>query len=298
MNKRSATYGKIDGLAQKFSRDVSLEMFRRICLIRYFEYNVAEAFKAKAIQNPVYLSLGQEAIAASLSTIVEGYSIFAQHRAHSAYLAFGGKILKLIDELLERPSGCCGGKGGSPMIWDKKIKMFGHHGLIGENVPLGVGFALGSGEKTLCIFGDAAAEEDYVFAAMGFASTHKLPVLFVCEDNGLSILTPTSVRRNWNIADVAASLNLPAIDITDDPWLVAYHAENLSKNLPAFINCRTCRLFWHMGAGTDGAPEWDRFALIKNELKRLGIDYEKKENDTKEFVDGLWEKQLLKPSKK
>lgn len=290
--KRSAELGIIGNLATKFNPEVSLEMFRRICFIHYFELKTAWAYKGGLIHSPIYLSLGQESIAAAISTVISGYYIFTQHRGHATYLAFGGEPTKLIDELLGRPSGCTAGKGGSPMIQEPSINMIGHHGLIGENVPLAVGFALGSGKNTVCFFGDAAAEEDYVFGSLGFASTHKLPVLFVCEDNDLSILTRTEIRRNWEIADVAAALKMPAVDITDDPWLIAHQTKELTKNLPAFINCRTCRHLWHAGVGVDGPPEWDRFTLVKEELKTLGIDYTHIENQTKRYVDQLWEKQL------
>lgn len=292
---RTANLGVISGLSGEFDRKTSLEIFRRICLTRYFELKVAWAYQKGLIPSPVYLSVGQESVSAAVSTVISGYYIFAQHRAHSAYLAFGGDPIKLIDELLGRPTGCSGGKGGSPMIQCPQIKMFGHHGLIGENVPLGVGFVIGSGKQTVCFFGDAAAEEDYVFGAMGFASTLKLPMLFVCEDNDLSVLTRKHVRRNWEITDVAKALKMPAIDVTDDPWLIAHHVKELVKNLPAFINCRTCRHLWHSGVGIDGPAEWDRFELIKEELKRIGIDYQLIEDQTKEYVDEIWKKQLQKP---
>ena len=292
--KRSADLGLIPEISKKFTPEHSREIFRRICLIRYFELQAAKAYSDGLICSPVYLSIGQEAIAAAISSVCEGYYLFGQHRCHDIYLAFGGNIEMLIDELLGRPTGCTGGKGGSPMIHDPAIKMVGHHGLIGENIPLAVGFALGSAKRSLCFFGDAAAEEDYAFGAMGFASTHKLPVLFVCVDNDLSILTPTAVRRNWELDDVARALRMPAIDITDDPWLVAHHAQELVKDLPAVINCRTCRHYWHAGAGVDGAPEWDRFELVKNELRRTGIEYTAIEDDTRKYIEGLWAKQLAK----
>jgi pyruvate dehydrogenase E1 component alpha subunit len=292
--ERSAELGIIPDLSRKFSPEASLEMFRRICLVRYFELKVVEAYNKGLIRSPIYLSTGQESIAAAISMVIPGYFIFAQHRGHATYLVFGGDPIKLIDELLGRPTGCTGGKGGSPMIQDPNIRMIGHHGLIGENIPLGVGFALGSKQNTVCFFGDAAAEEDYALGAMGFASTHKLPVLFVCEDNDLSILTPTKVRRNWEIAEVAKALKIPAVDITDDPWLIAHHTEELVKDLPALINCRTCRHFWHAGIGIDGPPEWDRLALIKEELKKRGLDYEKTESQIKQYINELWEKQLGK----
>lgn len=265
-----------------------------MCLIRYFDLKVAWAYKEGLIYAPIYLSVGQEAVASALSILLSGYYIFAQHRAHSVYLTFGGDPVKLIDELLGRPSGCTGGIGGSPMIQAPQIRMVGHHGLIGENVPIGVGFALGSKMNTLCFFGDAAAEEDYVFGAMGFASRHKLPVIFVCEDNDLSILTRTEVRRNWEIADVAAALKMPSVDISDDPWVIVHHLQGLIKDLPALINCRTCRHFWHAGAGVDNNPEWDRLDLVRKELASLDIAYQETEDEVKQYVETLWERQLQK----
>lgn len=281
-------------LSIKVIPEISLEIFRRICLIRYFELKVAQVYKEGLIHSPVYLSVGQESIAAAISVAISDYYIFAQHRSHATYLAFAGDPVRLIDELLGRATGCTGGKGGSPMLQDPAIKMIGHHGLIGENVPLAVGYALGSGKNTVTFFGDAAAEEDYVLGAMGFASRHKLPVLFVCEDNDLSILTRKEVRRNWEIADVAKAFKIHSVDIIDDPWLIFNHTKELCNNLPALINCRTCRHFWHAGAGIDEPPKWDRFELVKQELKRFNIDYSQIENQTKQYVDDLWQEQLQK----
>lgn len=290
-----ATLGKIPNLAESFSAEESLEMFRRMCLIRYFEMRVMKAYKEGLIKVPIYLSIGQESISAAVATVISGYYIFAQHRAHSVYLAFGGNPVKLFDELLGRPSGCSAGMGGSPSIQDLDIKMIGHHGLIGENVPLAVGAALGApGDGVVCFFGDAAAEEDYVFASMGFAVTHKLKVLFICEDNNLSILTPKSDRRSWEMTDAARSIGMPSVDITDDPWLVAHYTKQFATNLPAFINCRTCRHFWHAGTGIDNPPEWDRFALVKEQLDALGVSRraEKVEGETKQYMENLWNERL------
>lgn len=294
---RTPTLGIIPQLAESFSRDMSLEMFRRMCLIRYFELSVISAINCGQINCPVYLSLGQESISSAIATVIPDWLIFAQHRAHSVYLAFGGDVVRLIDELLGRTTGCSGGWGGSVAIQDASIGMIGHHGLIGENIPLAVGAALGNPkQKVICFFGDGAAEEDYVFPSLGFAATHKLPVLFVCEDNDLSILTPTSQRRKWSITRVAEAFGVPAVDITDDPWLIAHHAKELSKNLPAFINCRTCRHHWHVGTGIDGPPEWDRFELVKLQLKFLSLSKSANtvEKESRQFVEELWDEQLRK----
>ncbi len=296
---RSHELGMSPGIAAGFDRDFSLELFRRGSFSRQFELKVKEAFDNKLIQIPIYLCLGQEFNSAALSMILKGYHIFGQHRAHGIYLSFGGKPESLRDELLGLPTGCSGGMSGSNAIQAPEIDMFGHSGLMGEQVPIAVGAALASGHPTLTICGDASVEEDYIYPSLGFAVTRKLPVLFVCEDNGLSILTPVAVRRSWSVVDMARSLGMPAVDITDDPWLIAHHAREMCKQLPAFINIQTVRHLWHSGTGTDGEPEWDRFRMIKDQMKALGLGLEvdRIEAETCEQGGKLWEKQLQKLSK-
>lgn len=294
---RSPNLGLIPGLSQKFPRSKTLEMFQRICVNRFFELEAAKIYNTGIIKMPIYLSLGEEHIPAAISTVTSDFLIFAQHRAHSYYLSFGGDVRKLVDELLHRESGCARGMGGSASIHDPAIGMFGHSGLMGDQVPIAVGVALGSGKRVLTVVGDASAEEDFVYGAMGYAVTKRLPVLFVCEDNDLSILTPVATRRSWSIVDVALSLGMKAVDITDDPWLIAYYVESILRDLPAFINIRTCRHRWHAGTGTDGEPEWNRFELFKEELRKLalGNEAERIEAEASSLMKKIWEEQLQKP---
>ncbi len=291
---RSKEFGMTAGLANKFTKQAALGVFKKMCLIREFEENVKIAYDKKLIRCPIYLSLGQEAIPAAISMQYMHPVIFAQHRAHGTYLAFGGNVEKLIDELLHKPTGCAKGMGGSASIHDPSINMVGHDGLMGSQIPIAVGYAIGSGKNTLAIMGDASAEEDYVIAALGYASKKKAPVLFVCEDNNLSILTKVSVRRNWSIVDVAKAYKMPAAEITDDPWLIMHHVNELIKELPAFLNIHTTRNVWHAGIGSDGPPEWDRYALVKEELNKLGLtsEYQEIEQKTKDEISTLWKTKI------
>ncbi len=259
-----------------------VEVFRRMCLIRYFELQVKDACEKGYVQQPVYLSVGQESIASAISMVCKDYYILAQHRCHSVYLAFGGDPKKLIDELLGLKSGCTKGLGLSASIQCPEIKMIGHHGLIGENVPLAVGVALGSHQPTVCFFGDGACEEDYIFPSLGFAVTHKLPILFVCEDNDLSILTEKKVRRSWEMCGVAQAMGMEAVDMDDDPFKIMSYAKSLT--LPMFMNIRTCRHLWHAGTGKDNEPKWDRFKMVKEQVK--GAD--KIESEIKDYIEELW----------
>lgn len=293
---RSATFGAIEGLAATFSSDYALGMFRQTCFNRYFEYEAKRVYDRGLMKLPIYLSVGQEHIPVAIASAYPDCLIFAQHRAHSVYLSYGGDPRGLIDELLHRPTGCARGMGGSASIHSPAIGMYGHSGLMGDQVPIAVGAALGSGKRVLTVMGDAAAEEDYIYGALGFAATKRLPVLFVCEDNDLSILTPTRVRRNWTLCGLANGLGLPAVDISDDPWLITHHVRSLAAQLPAVLNIRTCRGLWHAGTGCDGAPEWDRFALIKQTLEDLGLGAQARaiESETERTVQELWAEQLQK----
>ena len=106
--------------------------------------------------------------------------LFPQHRCHSIYLSFGGDIKSLIDELLGRKSGCTNGMGGSASIHSKKIKMYGHDGLMGSQVPIAIGACYASKKPTIVFLGDASAEEDYVLAALGWASFKKTSNFICC----------------------------------------------------------------------------------------------------------------------
>ncbi|MBI2822664.1 MAG: hypothetical protein HYX74_10595 [Acidobacteria bacterium] len=296
IGRRSPDLGRIPGLAGRCPPHKTLEMFRKTCVNRYFELEVARIFNTGVIKMPIYLSVGHEHVPAAISSVTTDFLIFAQHRAHSYYLSFGGDMIRLIDELLHRDTGCAHGMGGSASIHDPGIGMFGHSGLMGDQVPIAVGAALGSGRRTLAVMGDASAEEDYVYAAMGYAVTKRLPVLFVCEDNDLSILTHVATRRSWRIHDIAAALGMPSADIADDPWLIAHSVERFLADLPAFLNVRVCRHLWHAGTGRDADPEWNRFELFKEELQKLGFetDADSIEAAARRYVVETWQAQLPK----
>jgi pyruvate dehydrogenase E1 component alpha subunit len=265
-----------------------------MCLVRHFELQVAGAVKKGLIPGLVYLSVGQEAPSAIISTLTQGYSIFAQHRCHSVYLSYGGNPEVLIDELLGLETGCCKGKGGSPCIQDLNIPMYGHHGLIGENIPLVTGYALATRKPAVAYFGDAASEEDYALTSFGFAVTHKLPILYVCEDNNLSILTPIKDRRSWNVYDVTTTMGLKSAAIVDEPKIILDTVRELINHLPAFINIQTCRHLWHAGAGTDGPAKWDRL----NEMRNMIPNAEEIEDEVQTYVKEIWRERLQKLSRK
>ena len=267
-----------------------IEVFKKAALCRNFELNVFKYIQNKKINIPVYLSVGQEFISSTLSTISSELNLkpllFPQHRCHSIYLSFGGNVSKLVDELLGKKSGCSEGKGGSASIHSKKINMYGHDGHMGTQVPIGTGACFESGKPTVVFMGDASAEEDYVLGALGWASTKKLPILFIVEDNNLSILTEKKIRRNWDMHDVAKSFKMKAFNISDNPIDILKYSKLFFKG-PMLLNINTHRLFWHSGAGIDSDKIYDRYKFLMKKIGKKSFAYDKKINQQ---IKKKWEK--------
>ena len=249
------------------------KVLAKALLVRRFEERVYEEVKRGGVKIPVYLSAGQEMTAATLSVIYESMGvkphIFIQHRGHSTYLSFGGCPKALAHELMGLADGCAGGMGGSASIQSFDAQIYGHDGLMGSHVPIAVGFAYETRQPTICFVGDAAGEEDYSLTAIGWASTKNLPILFVVEDNNLSILTEKLVRRNWEISDVAEAMKLPHVRHFPDSS-PSEIAQNFPPTLssPALLNICTNRKFWHAGAGTDQSnyDEIDPLLRLLNQI--------------------------------
>ena len=276
------------------SENYRYQVFRKASLARNFEEQVITNVKNKKIKIPVYVSAGQEFIASSIATICKLKKIkpliFGQHRCHSTYLTFDGDKGKLIDELLQRKTGCTKGMGGSASIHSTQINMYGHDGLMGSNGPIGVGACYATKKPTIIFLGDAAAEEDYVLGALGWASTKNLPLLVVVEDNNYSILTEKKIRRNWEMSDVAKAFKMKGFNCDDNPMNIYKYSKFFFKQ-PCLLNINTNRIYWHAGAGRDSEKTFDRY---KSEKKILGTRADLIDYKTKKLIKNLWKKHLEK----
>jgi len=271
-----------------------LEVFKRASLCRNFEQYVFNGIKNNLFKFPIYLSAGQEYVSATIAQVMSDKrlepNIFIQHRGHSTYLSFDAPIEKLIDELLGRKTGCANGMGGSASIHSVEKNIFGHDGLMGSQVPIAVGHCYKTKHPTIVYMGDASAEEDYVLGALGWASTKNLPILFVVEDNNLSILTEKKVRRNWEMDDVAKAFKMQAYSIEDEPDSIRDALSGVFEG-PLLLNIGTHRKFWHSGAGIDDENIFDRYL---EQMKLLGSEAIQIHQETKNKVEQIWQRQLDK----
>tara|TARA_R110000824_G_scaffold119818_1_gene274200 strand:+ start:13585 stop:14418 length:834 start_codon:yes stop_codon:yes gene_type:complete len=271
-----------------------INVFKRASKCRNFEQYVFHGIQSGMFKLPIYLSAGQEYISASISEVLAERgikpNIFIQHRGHSTYLSFEAPIHELIDELLGMKTGCANGMGGSASIHSRSKNIFGHDGLMGSQVPIAVGHCYETRHPTIVYMGDASAEEDYVLGALGWASTKNLPILFVVEDNNLSILTEKRIRRNWEMDSVARAFNMRGKQTSDDPVEIKNCLHDVFDG-PMLLNINTNRKYWHSGAGIDDPDTFDRYEY---EMAQLGDLATQIHNETKIQVDEAWQKQLDK----
>lgn len=242
----------------------SLALLRSMLRIRRIEEALADRYAEQAMRCPMHLCIGQEAIAAGVCAALSvGDAVFSNHRAHGHYLAKGGNLNAMVAELYGRATGCCGGRGGSMHLIDLDAGFLGATPIVGGTVPLAVGSAWAaslkqSGQLTVVFFGDGCFEEGVVHESMNFAALHKLPVIFVCENNNFSVYTHLDERQPERpIYRIAEAHGMAAYtgdgNNVEEVLTIARTAVNLSRQGqgPQFMELHTYRWREHCGPNFD-----------------------------------------------
>jgi TPP-dependent pyruvate/acetoin dehydrogenase alpha subunit len=239
-------------------------LYRKMRLIRRVEEEIAKIYPSDKIKSPVHLSIGQEAVSVGVCDILRpDDAISPTYRCHAAYLAKGGDLKPMLAELFGKDSGCARGKGGSMHLVDMKHHILGASAVVGTTIALALGYALAlkiekKGRVIVAFFGDGATEEGVFHESLNFASLHRLPVLFVCENNGYAIHTPLSKRwATQQLCERVATYGIPAQQVKDSNILEirrlaeAYISKMRVGSGPAFLECRTYRWREHVGPAED-----------------------------------------------
>ena len=177
--------------------DLQHAMFR----IRLVEEAIANRYGEEKMRCPVHLAIGQEAIAVGVCTNLTNEDlVLSTHRAHAHFLAKGGNLRSMIAEIYGKVTGCSKGMGGSMHLIDKSVGFMGSTAIVGNTIPVAVGLALAFKIKrslsiSCAFFGDGAVEEGAFYESVNFAVLHKLPMLFICENNLYSVYSGLDVRQ-------------------------------------------------------------------------------------------------------
>jgi len=242
------------------TREALLDLHRRMVRIRVFEEEAGKLMEAGKIPGALHLYVGEEAVAAGvMAHLSPEDQITSTHRGHGHLVAKGGDFRYMYAELFGKATGYCRGKGGSMHIADLDLGMLGANGIVGGGPPIAVGAAFsnkyrGTDRVTCCFFGDGASNEGTFHEAANMAALFKLPVVFVCENNGFGEFTRQERHQAVrDIADRAPGYGMPGVIVDGMDALAVYETagEAIARARrgegPTLLECKTYRFFDHVG---------------------------------------------------
>jgi TPP-dependent pyruvate/acetoin dehydrogenase alpha subunit len=235
----------------------SMRMYRRMVMIRLFEEQVNELYTRALMPGLAHLYVGQEAVAVGICEALSPNDyITSTHRGHGHCLAKGASPDRMFAELLGKEAGYCRGKGGSMHIADPATGNLGANAIVGGSTGIATGAALsskrlGTGQVTVCFFGEGALGQGVLYEVMNLASLWKLPVVYACENNLYTEYTHYSETTAGDILARARAFGIEAESVDgQDVQAVYATAKKLIDRArkaegPAFLLCNTYRFTGH-----------------------------------------------------
>lgn len=252
-----------------------LIIYERMLTIRLVELRLGRLFADGEVPGFIHLSIGQEAVAAAIGGLLDAQDTVAStHRGHGHALAKGVELDDFFYELMAREEGICKGRGGSMHVANMAIGMLGANAIVGASVPIALGSAIAHQVRNnsaiaVAFFGDGAMAEGVLHESLNMASLWKLPLLFVCENNGWAEFSPTHKQFVAKLHDLASAFGIPHEQVNGNDVLSVIDAgQRAIKALregkgPFVLECITHRWRGHY----EGDPQKYRDAL---ELDTLG----------------------------
>jgi len=252
--------------AAKLPDETLRKWLRDMLLIREFEVRSMQAYQNKKIGGFLHVYIGQEAVAVgTIAALNDDDPLITAYRDHGHALARGTEARYCMAEMMGRIGGCAKGKGGSMHMFDRDRKMFGGHGIVGAQCPVGAGLAFAtkyedevinggrSKRVTLCFLGDGALNQGSFHEAMNLSGVLDLPVIFICENNGYSM--GTAIARGTTMSEdltaKALAYGFDSVSIDGMDLMAVYDGikpiveQCRETSRPAFVEIRTYRFKGH-----------------------------------------------------
>jgi TPP-dependent pyruvate/acetoin dehydrogenase alpha subunit len=267
-------------------------IYRQMLLIRGFEDLVQSLFLAGEVYGTTHLYSGQEAVATGVTSLLgEHDRVAATYRGHGHALALGVDPQALLDEMLARATGINGGRAGSMNVSSPADRLIGSFGIVGGSIAAATGVALAlkrtTGGVAVAYFGDGTMNQAYVFECLNFCQVLKLPLVFVCENNGYGEYTPFESVTAGEIRARAEVFGVPAEAVDGmTVWAVREAAARAIAHAregkgPAFVEALTYRFVGH-SRSDPGAyrpegelDEWktrDPIGILRVQLEAEGVE--------------------------
>lgn len=300
-----------------------LSLYKKAYLIRATEKLIIKHYDENLMKTPMHMSMGEEAIMAGVCTALSKNSqTFGTYRSHGLYLAITEETDKFFAEMYGKVTGVLKGKGGSMHLLSPNDGLLGISAVVGSTIPLAVGSAfanvyLKKKQITTVFFGDGAVDEGVFWESLNLACSKKLPVLFVCEDNGYAVHTPPTQRRGYkSLVNIIKQYSVSVFETDSTDAEIIYKltlqatASIQEKHQPAFLQLKYYRYLEHVGVHEDFNAgyrsrnefmEWqkkDPVDLLRGKLKDAKVkDTEviKLEDEINKQVETSFQKALLAP---
>lgn len=204
----------------RFGRETYMKWYREMLLMRRFEEKCGHLYIQQKFGGFCHLYIGQEAVLSGMMEAIRLTDrVITAYRDHAHPLVMGSDPKQVMAELYGKSTGLSKGKGGSMHMFDKDKNLFGGHGIVGAQIPMGAGIAFadkyrGEDHVTVCFFGDGAARQGALYETFNMAMTWKLPVIFIIENNQYAM--GTSVERTSNVTDLSilgSSFEMPSATV-------------------------------------------------------------------------------------
>jgi len=231
--------------------------YRMIRLIREFELRALDLVESGEIVGGIHPYIGQEAVAVGVCAALRADDLITStHRGHGHVLAKGADPARMLAELAGRDTGLNRGRGGSMHAADVSLGILGANGIVGASAPISVGAAwaahhAGTGQVVVTFFGDGALNQGVLLEAMNLAALWRLPVLFVCENNGYATTMPIGGAVAGTVVGRAQAFGIPAVQVDGMDVEAVLSAADQAVTLarggggPSFLECVTYRFEGH-----------------------------------------------------
>jgi len=244
------------------------ESYRRMLRIRKFEEEGTKLYIAGKIPGAYHASIGEEgAIVGACMALRDDDAMTGTHRSHGHPIGKGADLKALMAELMGKATGICKGRGGSMHLADNSVGIIGESAIVGGGIPLATGVGLsarvrGTDRVCLCFFGDGAVNQGTFHESLNMASLWRLPVIYLCENNGYAVTTSVAISHAQpSVAKRADGYAMPgkAVDGQDIAAVFEATAEAVARARrgegPTLIEAKTYRFDEHqVGLIVPGEP--------------------------------------------
>lgn len=243
---------------------LSLELYRKMLLIRFAEEKIIAHYHEDEMKTPMHMSMGEEAIAVGMChSLLTDDQITGTFRSHAIYIAKTGETECFFAEMYGKETGMAKGKSGSMHLSSKAHGIICASAIVASSIPVALGAAFANqymkNDKVVAaFFGDGALEEGVFWETLNMACVQRLPIIFVCENNGYAVHEPWKKTKGYqDIGTIAQQFECDyyQTETTDVEQLAGLCGEIVetcrATKRPAFLQAKYYRYLEHVGIQQD-----------------------------------------------